>query len=153
MKKTIFDLERVAFRPTYTIGKIYDSGQYFCDSLEDPVRVLVDKNKDGDFDDAGEGKIKGETAIPEGIYRVVITMSNRFKKLLPLLLNVPGYAGIRIHAGVIPEHTEGCILPGKNKIVGRLVDSKLWSDALQAKIQNYINNGYEVYLRVTNKKK
>jgi len=118
-------LKRIYEGPNYTIGHLYINNVFFSDTLEDPVRILVDKNKDGDFDDPGEGKIYGNTAIPAGRYRVVLTMSNRFKKVLPLLINVPGYGGIRIHGvlpGVIalPKHTHGCLLIGRNTVKGGL---------------------------------
>jgi len=148
MKRIDFTLDRVAKKAKYTIGKLYDMGHYFCDTLEDPVRLLVDNNKDGDFDDLGEGKIKAQTAIPAGTYRVIMTMSNRFKKVMPLLVDVKGFEGIRMHSGNTPEDTEGCILSGKNKIVGELVDSRIWTAALYAKIEQYIADGYEVYITI-----
>ena len=73
-------LKRVAFKDTYTIGKLYLDGKFQGDTLEDKVRVLGAK---------GEGKVFGETAIPAGKYKVIITYSARFKRDLPLLLNVP----------------------------------------------------------------
>lgn len=72
--------------PDYTIGKLYIDGHYFCDTLEDTVRP------------SGE-KIKGKTAIPAGDYKVIKSYSPRFKKILPEILNVPGFTGVRIHAG------------------------------------------------------
>ncbi|OFX52361.1 MAG: hypothetical protein A2066_00280 [Bacteroidetes bacterium GWB2_41_8] len=102
-------LKRIAYRPTYTIGKLYIDGKYFCDTLEDTKR---------------EVKIMHETCIPAGSYQVTVNMSNRFKRLMPLLLNVPGFEGIRIHNGSTAAHTSGCILVGKNSIVGQLTESK-----------------------------
>lgn len=78
-------LKRIALRPTYTIGRLYVDGNYFCDTLEDTVRDL---NKNGKFDN-GEKKIKGKTAIPYGMYEIKWTYSPRFKKYTPQLMNVP----------------------------------------------------------------
>lgn len=89
-------------RDTYTdkttIGKLILNGEEICDTLEDTVR--------------NGPKILGKTAIPSGHYKVVVTYSNRFKTALPLLLDVPGFEGIRIHAGNTDADTEGCILVG-----------------------------------------
>jgi len=93
---------------TYTAGKLYVDGLYFCDTLEDISRPV---------------KIKHETCIPEGVYKVVVSYSPRFKCKLPLLLNVPNFIGIRIHAGNITANTSGCILVGKIKN-NRLFSSK-----------------------------
>lgn len=109
----------------YTIGKLYINGEYFCDTLEDKVRDL---NKDGDLDDEGEGKIYAETAIPYGEYKVQLTYSPKFKRILPLIIGVKHFEGIRIHGvlkGAIarPVHTAGCVLVGKNTIKGALTKS------------------------------
>lgn len=89
----------------YTIGKLYIDGHYLCDTLEDTVR--------------NGGKIAGKTAIPAGTYKVKKTMSPRFKKVLPEILNVPGFTGVRIHAGNTAIDTDGCLLLGLNKKKGR----------------------------------
>lgn len=115
------ELKRIAYRPTYTIGKLYVDGAYFCDTLEDTNRDL---NHDGDLKDEGEQKIMHQTCIPFGTYKVEITWSNRFKRLMPLLVSVPEFEGIRIHNGVSSENTSGCVLVGKNSIVGKLTNSK-----------------------------
>lgn len=123
----------------YTIGDLYIDNVKVCNICEDPVRVLVDKNKDGDFDDAGEGKVYGDTAIPAGTYNVVITYSNRFKKYLPLLIDVPGYEGIRIHPGNSNKDTHGCLLPGVNTSKGTVSESSKWFTYVFDKISNAIN--------------
>lgn len=82
-----------------TLSEWFVDGQHQCYGVEDPVRP------------DGQKKF-GETAIPAGTYQVANTYSPRFGKYLPLLLNVPGYAGIRIHPGNTPADTEGCLLPG-----------------------------------------
>lgn len=113
-------LERHAFKPNYTIGRLYIDGSYFCDTLEDCVR---------------DEKIYGKTAIPKGVYVVSITYSQRFKRLLPLLENVPNFSGIRIHPGNTAEDTHGCILVGKNDKKGRVSASKATFELLFARLK------------------
>jgi len=138
MKITV---KRVALRENYTIGKMSIDGVAFCETLEDKVRDL---NKDGDLDEPGETKVFGETAIPFGTYKVELSMSPKFKKVLPRILNVKGFEGILIHPGNIPEHTHGCILVGKNTIKGGLTDSKATFDLLMAKIKDQKNLTIEI---------
>lgn len=98
-------LKRIAFGDTYTIGKLYDENQFICYTLEDKVREVAGEPVE-------QWKKQNETAIPTGVYPVTITMSTRFRTRLPLLLNVPGFTGIRIHTGNSSKDTEGCILVG-----------------------------------------
>ena len=115
-------LTRTTKRKTYTIGRLEIDGVYFCDTLEPTWR------------DLGPGrpghKIAGRTAIPDGRYPVVVTWSPKFKKWLPLLLHVPQFEGIRIHAGNTPDDTEGCILVGLRVKPGKVLDSRLWEHRL-----------------------
>ena len=113
-------LKRIALRSTYTIGRLYVDGNYFCDTLEDTVRDL---NKNGKFDN-GEKKVYAKTAIPYGTYEIKWTYSPRFKKYTPQLMNVPSFEGIRIHAGNTSADTEGCLLLGENKKVGMVLNSR-----------------------------
>lgn len=113
-------LKRIALRSTYTIGRLYVDGNYFCDTLEDTVRDL---NKNGKFDN-GEKKVYAKTAIPYGTYEIKWTYSPRFKKYTPQLMNVPSFEGIRIHAGSTHEDTAGCLLLGQNKKVGMVLNSR-----------------------------
>jgi len=115
------ELKRIAYRDKYTIGRLFINDEYFCDTLEDIPRDI---------------KVMNETCIPKGVYRIIINISNRFKRLMPLLLNVPGFEGIRIHAGNSSQDTSGCILVGENKIVGRLVNSKATFEKLFAILNN-----------------
>lgn len=114
-------LQRVAKKDKYTIGKLYINDQYFCDTLEDTDRGLTQSMTEQQIKSK---KVYGETAIPTGIYRIIISYSNRFKKQMPLLLNVPGFSGIRIHTGNTEKDSLGCILVGKNKAVGKVLESR-----------------------------
>lgn len=130
-------LKRIALRPTYTIGKLYIDDAYFCDTLEDTVR---DTNKSGKFDN-GEQKIKGKTAIPYGTYKIKWTYSPRFKKYTPQLMNVPSFEGIRVHAGNTSADTEGCLILGENKQVGKVLNSRATINKFYPIIKKACSNG------------
>jgi hypothetical protein len=128
----------------YTIGHLYIDGKYFCDTLEDPVRDL---NKNGVFDN-GEVKIYGNTAIPYGTYKVTITYSNKYKRDMPLINDVPSFTGIRIHSGNTTEDTKGCILVGENKVVGKVINSKLTFDKLYPILETTIKEGEQITIEI-----
>lgn len=130
-------LKRIALRPTYTIGKLYIDDVYFCDTIEDTVRDL---NKNGEFDN-GEKKIHSKTAIPYGTYEIKWTYSPRFKKYTPQLMNVPSFEGIRIHAGNTSADTEGCLILGKNKQVGKVLNSRATINKFYPIIKEACSNG------------
>lgn len=110
-------VKREFFAETYTIGKLYVDGVYFCDTLENPVRP--------------EGiKIPNETAIPYGTYEVIVNFSPKFKRILPRLLNVPMFDGILIHRGNSVKDTSGCILVGENKVKGMVLNSTPYEEKL-----------------------
>ena len=117
----ILTLDRKYKLPTYTIGKLYIDEEYFCDTLEDKDRGLTDSMTVGEI---SKIKIKKETAIPTGTYKVTITYSNRFKKNMPLINDVKGFEGIRIHSGNTNQDTEGCVLVGFNKVKGNVINSR-----------------------------
>lgn len=94
-------LDRTDYADTATVGKLYVDGVYECFSLEDEIEVNGIKRD-------------GQTCIPPGLYRVVLTWSPKFKRTLPLVLDVPGFDGIRIHPGNDSGDTRGCILVGKS---------------------------------------
>lgn len=120
-------LVRIANRPTYCIGKLYIDGVYFSDVIEDVDRGLDDRMS---LEEILARKVKGETAIPTGIYEVTITYSPKYKKLMPLINNVKGYSGIRIHSGNTAKDTEGCLIVGKNTKVGMVTESRVTYNAL-----------------------
>lgn len=110
-------VKREFFAETYTIGKLYVDGVYFCDTLENPVRP--------------EGvKIPNETAIPYGTYEIIVNFSPKFKRILPRLLNVPMFDGILIHRGNSVKDTSGCILVGENKVKGMVLNSTPYEEKL-----------------------
>ena len=139
-------LERKYRNNNYCIDKLYIDGKYFSDVLEDPDRGLTDNMS---LEEIKKIKIKGNTCIPYGTYNVTITYSPRFKKNLPLLNNVKGFDGIRIHSGNKPQDTEGCLLPGFNKVKGQVIDSRVTTDKLVAQIQQALNKGEKVTITIT----
>lgn len=125
-------LKRVALRDKYTIGKLFIDGVYFCDVIEDKV---IDLDKSGKFD-GKEKKVYGESAIPYGIYKVVITLSARFKRFLPQILDVSHFDGIRIHSGNTAQDSHGCLIVGENKEVGRVINSRIYEKKLIEKLRS-----------------
>ena len=115
------EVKRIALKDTYTIGKLYIDGAYFCDTLEDKDRGLEESMP---IEKIMFLKKPHITAIPTGTYTVILNYSNRFKRIMPLVINVKGFAGIRIHAGNTSEDTDGCILVGENKAKGKVLNSK-----------------------------
>ena len=129
---------RKAYRDTYTIGKMYINGEYFCDTLEDKVRVMNSIND----------KIKGETASPAGTYKITLEMSPRFKRKLPLLHDVPYFSGILIHRGNTAKDTHGCILVGENKVKGQVINSTKAEVALMDILTNAVSKGDTIDIEV-----
>lgn len=127
-------LMRIANKPNYCIGRLYIDGEYFCDVLEDCDRGLDDKMS---VEDIKAKKVYGKTAIPTGVYNVILNYSPKYKKVMPLLQNVKGYEGVRIHSGNKPEDTLGCLLVGKNKKVGQVIDSRATYEALFKRLQQH----------------
>jgi len=95
-----------------------------------------------------EVKIPGKTAIPCGRYQVIITMSNRFKRRLPLLLNVPGFEGVRIHAGNQAEDSSGCVLLGTAKTKNGVANSRFACDDFNGRLEKALLDGSEVWLTI-----
>lgn len=123
----IVTLRRIAFKESYTIGKLYVDGIYVCDTVEDKDRGLDDSMTE---EEIKKKKVYGETAIPYGTYKVSITYSPKFKKNLPLVEGVKGFEGIRIHSGNTAKDSLGCVIVGKNKKVGMVLDSRATMEKL-----------------------
>lgn len=114
-------LKRIAFKEKYTIGRLYIDGVYFCDTIEDKDRGL---NNDMGLAEIMVKKRYGETAIPTGHYEVEITYSPKYKRMMPEIKDVKGFSGIRIHSGNTAKDTLGCLIVGKNTVVGMVTDSR-----------------------------
>lgn len=152
----LLTLERKYKKEAYTIGKLYIDGEYICDTLEDKDRGL---RQDMSLEEINEIKVYGETAIPTGTY--VIDMNNYSSKFgkksfyvelcggkLPLLVDVPGFNGIRIHAGNTNKDTLGCILPGYNKAVGKVLSSRAAFTKLYQRMQVEYFCGNEIKIEI-----
>ena len=144
-------LKRIAKKKGYTIGKLYvkqpiideylrgEKFIYICDTLVPKWRDYA----------KGARKIKGKSAIPEGRYPVVITYSPKFKQWLPLLVNVPMFSGIRIHAGNdAVNDTQGCILVGENRVRGKVLNSRKYVKIVKEKIMEAKEKGEGVWIEI-----
>ena len=117
----------------YTVGKLYVDGVAFCETLEDRDRGL---NSSMPLEEIKAMKKAATTAIPTGAYRVRMDITshkystkewyirNCHGARMPRLENVPGYEGVLVHPGNTAADTEGCILVGRNKVKGRVIQSK-----------------------------
>ena len=107
----ILTVNTIAQKKTYTVSRLLIDGEYFCDVLEDTVRTGP--------------KVWGETAIPAGTYKMRLSKSARFGRVLPEILNVPNFTGIRIHGGTTAEDSHGCLLVGINEVKGKVLKSQI----------------------------
>lgn len=134
-------LIRQHFAEDFTLGQLTIAGERFC-TLEDRVREVAGRP-------VSEWKIPKMTAIPTGEYRVIITFSQRFQKHLPLLLDVPGFSGVRIHAGNFSTNTEGCVLLGlgKDEKRGMVTNSRKAMELFMPLLRKELDKG-DVYLQI-----
>ncbi len=130
-------LKRTFKGDEYTIGNLYVDGKYFCDTIEDKYRDL-----------SVEKKVYGETAIPNGEYKIIVNASPRFKRDLPRLLDVPHFEGILIHAGNTALDSHGCILVGENKKKGMVLNSRKYETLLVSLLKESIKSGEDISITV-----
>ena len=124
-----------------TFGKLYVDDVLECETLEDEVREI-------EGEPVASWKINGETAIPRGRYRVIITRSQRFGRDMPLLVNVPGFEGVRIHSGNTTEDTEGCILVGTTRGQSGLFSSRVAFREFFDDLRNALNAGEQAWIDI-----
>lgn len=137
-------LTRKTFTRNSTIGELTENGRLICYILEDFDRGL---SFDMDLAEIAAIKIHGKTAIPVGGYQIIISYSNRFKKPLPLLLNVPGFTGIRIHSGNVEADSEGCLLPGTAHQTDMVLNSRAAFVPLASEIEMALEGG-DVFITI-----
>lgn len=132
-------LNRIFLGSSATIGELLINDKHLCDTLEDRVRP------------EGE-KVYGKTAIPEGTYEVKLTHSPRFKKILPEILNVPNFSGIRIHSLNKAEESEGCIGVGEwnGKDTNWISNSRKTFDKLFKLLETANKNKEKITITVNN---
>ena len=149
-------LKRIFKGSTYTIGKLYVNGEYFCDTLEDTDRGLDDSMSVAKIKSL---KKSGITAIPSGTYDVTLDVyspkfgpKSFYKETcngkLPRLLNVKGFDGILIHAGNTDKDTSGCLLVGVNSEVGKVLNSQDTFRKLYKLLQEGKNRGEKITIKI-----
>lgn len=139
----------------YTIGSLYIDGVFFCDTLEDVDRGLLQKMP---LDEIKSLKIQHKTAIPRGEYEVTLKVKSPkysqrsqydfCKGYLPRLINVPGFEGILIHIGNYAKDSSGCILVGDNKVKGQVVNSTATFKKLYEKLKKASDDGEKITIEI-----
>ena len=138
----VLQLNRTYLGDTFTEGELSIDGVFECFTVEDTDRHLED----------GGVKVQNQTAIPRGEYPVTISMSNRFKRFLIAVENVPGFSGIRIHSGNSSKDTEGCIIVGainKRDNDDWVGQSRIAYKKLHKKVKTALSNGEKITLVVS----
>jgi len=138
-------LKRETFTEQSTIGTLTIDGVFECFILEDRDRGLNDTLT---LEQISKVKVYGKTCIPYGRYEIDWTMSARFKVFMPILLNVKGYAGIRIHKGNTEIDSLGCLLCGTRKKSNMITESTLATKNLYAKIENAKKQGQRIFITI-----
>jgi hypothetical protein len=141
-------LKRDVFSDKFTLGTLSVNGKHLGFTCEDTDRHIEDdKDGDGNPIDKGE-KIYGQTAIPKGTYPVTLSFSHRFQKIMPEVLNVPNFSGVRIHGGNRADNTLGCPLLGSTRLGDGVANCAGVNKRLIELIQLAEDHGEEVTLEV-----
>jgi hypothetical protein len=138
---------RTQKNPVSTIGTFAIVGSPFnCLTLEGKDRGLT---KSMTLQMISDIKVPNHTAIPAGRYQVIINFSNRFQRPMPLLLDVPGYGGVRIHSGTTDADTDGCLLLGTTQVNADFIaNSREAFTAFFPLLQQAINKDEEVFITI-----
>jgi hypothetical protein len=140
-------IKRELFNSNSTIGSMLINGEFFGYTLEDKDRGLKDTMT---LLEIKTRKVFGQTAIPYGRYEVILNYSNRFKKIMPLLLNVKGFEGVRIHGGNTDKNTLGCPLLGLKKNANGIYDCATINNKLIELIKAEAQKGNsKIYVEIT----
>ena len=115
-------LKRQVKTKDFTLGELFVNGISFCQTVEDMERMPNEK-------------VYGKTAIPKGTYKMIVNMSNRFKKEMPLLLDVKNFEGVRIHSGNSAEDSSGCIIIGMTRTLNGVALSRIAFTKLMDKLK------------------
>jgi hypothetical protein len=129
----------------YTIGSLCIDGEDFCDTLEDTDRGLTQTMSP---EEIRKIKIPHETAIPTGAYKVIVNLSPAKRRMLPRLLDVPGFSGILIHRGNTKNDSSGCILVGENKVKGKVINSTPYEKRLVEILTEAQEQGEEIEIEI-----
>lgn len=149
-------VERKWKKETYTIGRLYINGEFFCNTLEDTDRGLKQSDP---ITTIQKNKVYGETAIPTGKYKIEMNVvspkysavkwyQDLCKGKMPRLLNVPCFEGVLIHPGNTPLDTFGCILVGENKVKGKLINSRETFKNLYKQLRTAADNKEEITIEI-----
>lgn len=149
-------LDRKYKKASYSIGKLYVDGVYFCDTVEDKDRGLTDKDS---LEKIKATKVYAKTAIPLGTYKITMgVISPKFSQKpyykafcngkLPRLLNVKGFDGILIHKGSNADSSAGCIIVGKNTVVGGVTNSQFYFEKLYKLLAEAQQRGEQIEIEI-----
>lgn len=149
-------LDRRYKKDTYSIGKLYVDGAYFCDTVEDKDRGISDKDS---LEKIREVKVYAQTAIPLGTYKITMgVISPKFSQKayyksfcngrMPRLLNVKGFDGILIHKGSNANSSAGCIIVGKNTVVGGVTSSQYYFEKLYKLLDDAYKRGESIQIEI-----
>ena len=131
-------LTRDVFTDLSTTGKLTVDDEYFSFTLEDTDRKM----------EAGGEKVYGKTCVPRGAYDVVLNFSNRYQKVMPQVMDVPGFEGIRIHAGNFHGDTNGCVLLGSTRSTDFVGNSMVTFDRLMGILEDAYDRQEPITLEI-----